>query len=148
MSARCKCGSPVTDPAHCSEGHPQPFRPPVQVEQLADLVAERLAPRLMEALDDRLGLMSSRGDAPTLVDVHEIARLTGMSERWAYDHARQIGGVKLGDTKRARWRFDPNKALALLAERYGEPTPAATPRLERRELPGDAPLLPVRGRAA
>jgi hypothetical protein len=73
-----------------------------------------------------------------------------MSERWAYDHASEIGGVKAGTTKRARWRFDPARALALLAERQGgsQPPREDTALAERRELPRDVELLPVKRRAA
>jgi hypothetical protein len=130
-------------------GHAVGDQPAVPLDRLAELVAQRLAPLLAEQLPpDRVlaGEDAHRGEG--LVDIHEIARITGMSERWAYAHAREIGGVKAGDTKRARWRFDPGRALVLLAERNGEPATERGPRPERRELSGDAPLLPVRGRAA
>jgi hypothetical protein len=133
----------------------------VQIEQLADLVAERLAPLLAGRLNNHpvpqdgtsdvhreQSVPQNGGGLAALVDVHEIARITHMSERWVYDHATAIGGVKAGQTKRARWRFDPARALALLAERNGELATERGPQPERRELSGDAPLLPVRGKAA
>jgi hypothetical protein len=157
VSACGQCGARISEPARCLNGHAiSDGPPPVQIDKLAELVAERLAPLLA----DRLGLRSPSDDSPNhpvpqngavpavLVDVHEIARITGMSERWAYEHAAEIGGVKAGKSKRARWRFDPDRALALLAARNGQPVTAVASNSERRELPGDAPLLPVKGRAA
>jgi hypothetical protein len=121
----------------------------VKIDQLAELVAERLAPLLA----DQLPVESPRQEVARrpdgLVGIREIARITGMSERWAYDHAREIGGVKTGNTKRARWRFDPDTTLARLAARDDQTVgEGRAPRAPVRELPTDVELLPVKGRAA
>jgi hypothetical protein len=133
----------------------------VPAEQFAKLVAQELRVVIAQEVRSQLrellaeefrvaeAAVAGRREPGALVDVHEIARITGMSERWAYDHAREIGGVKAGGTKRARWRFDPERALALLAERERDAPGESATKLERRELPsGEVELLPVRGRAA
>lgn len=148
-SHRCECGARISEPARCLQGHAQPDRPPVQLEGLAKLIAQELRSMLTEEFRIAAAAMPGRSDPAALIDVHEMARAAGMSERWVYDHASEIGGVKAGGTKRARWRFDRERALALLAERQeGAPAPQSAVEPERRELPGDVPLLPVRGRAA
>lgn len=103
---------------------------PATIAALADAVAERL-----------------RGEhlRPTeLVDAVEIARRFGVSRDYVYDHAGDLGAVRLGDGPRARLRFDP----ATVAERLKPEAPEATrahPRRRPRSKSGSADLLPIRG---
>jgi hypothetical protein len=56
---------------------------------LLDMLADRLA--------DRLAARLSPVESPeALVDAREVARLTGKTRRWVYEHARELGGVPLG----------------------------------------------------
>jgi hypothetical protein len=148
LSGCGQCGGRISEPARCLNGHVVTDEHPVRLDKLAELVADRLAPVLAE----QLRLKPTRSTSPIrhrLVDVHEIARITGMSERWTYDHAAELGGVKTGSTKRARWRFDPDKVLARLAARDKQAVGEhAARRPPAPELPTGAELLPVKGRAA
>ena len=73
-----------------------------QLERLADLIAERL-----------------RDAPPTrgpLVDARELARLLRVSRSSVYQHARDLGAIRIGG-ERGRLRFDP--AIAMRAEQPG-----------------------------
>ena len=68
------------------------------LDRLADLLAERLAVRLS-------GLAPARGEP--LVDAAEIARLHGKTRSWVYEHAGELGAVRLGSGRRPRLGFSP-----------------------------------------
>lgn len=120
-----------------------------QLIQLADLVAERLAARLG-------GLMAGESDAEVLVDAAEIARRFGKTRSWVYDHAGQLGAVKMGSGTRPRLGFSPARAAAGLNELSArrDVQPAAGPTPSRRRAPraertaAGAPLLPIGRQAA
>jgi hypothetical protein len=116
-----------------------------------DLLADRLADRLAA----RLALPPSPSGQEALVDATELARLLGKSRSWVYEHAGELGAVRLGSGPRARLGFFPGQALQGL-ERVAEPRAqempprAEPPRRPRRKdglTPSGAPLLKVRGQA-
>lgn len=116
---KCRCGARVHEPAHCTNGHPQSLVDPVErlaqflgdridYEQLADLVAARLRAFVSD--------MAAQAAGPgRLVDAGTVARLTGMSRRWVYDHAGELGAVKAGNGDRPRLRFDPDLVRARMS---------------------------------
>jgi hypothetical protein len=75
------------------------------VELLAGRVAERLAPLITSG---------APGLPEGLVDAHEIARRMGRSRWWVYEHAGELGAVRLGHGPRARLGFSPARADAYL----------------------------------
>ena len=114
------------------------------LDRLADLLAERLAVRLR-------GLTPAR--AEPLVDAAEIARLHGKTRSWVYEHAGELGAVRLGSGRRPRLGFSPARVAAAL-EKVDEPAPIkgpqiAKPRRGRRartdRTPSGAELLRVGG---
>ena len=96
-------------------GDPVPARLPARdeedlpLERLADLLAGRLAERLAPLLTS-----SAAGQPEGLVDAHEIARRMGRSRWWVYDHAGELGAVRLGCGPRERLGFWPARADAYL----------------------------------
>jgi hypothetical protein len=112
------------------------------LDRLADLLAERLAVRL-------------KGVAPAaaepLVDAAEIARLHGKTRTWVYEHAGELGAVRLGSGPRPRLAFSPARVAERL-QKAEEPTRAPLPEASRRRLRRQragrtatgAPLLHVR----
>jgi hypothetical protein len=98
-----------------------------QLDELADLVAERLRAK----------------PAPALVDAQTVADALGVHRDTVYDHAAELGGVKVGDGPRPRWRFDLQTAVA--AWQPSEPARATPRRRRSASRPG---LLPVHGEAA
>jgi hypothetical protein len=112
------------------------------LDRLADLLAERLALRLS-------GLTPAR--AEPLVDAAEIARLHGKTRTWVYEHAGELGVVRLGSGPRPRLAFSPVRVaerLQKVDEPTTEPLPEASPPRRRRQRAGrtatGAPLLHVR----
>lgn len=101
-------------------------------------------------LRERLDGLEDRGahHGPGLVDAAEFGRMVGKRREWVYRHKHELGAVPLGKGPRPRWGFDPERSMALLAERdSGEPE-ATRPPPPPRPLPSRVPLLPVKDRAA
>ena len=87
-----------------------------------------------------------------LLTADEVARRLGVTRGWVYDHAAELGRVKLGDGPRARLRFP----AAAIAERLeGAPASARADDRSERPAPGGQrrrrsqlprnDLLPIRG---
>jgi hypothetical protein len=91
------------------------------LDRLADLLAERLAVRLS-------GLAPAR--AEPLVDAAEIARLHGKTRSWVYEHAGELGAVRLGSGQRPRLGFSPARVAAAL-EKVDEPAPMKLPQIAK-----------------
>jgi hypothetical protein len=123
---RCpKCNGHI-EPLTCENGHPVADQPP-RLEGFAELVAQKVKEKLAEEFRVAEATTEARHDPDSLVTAKELARRVGMSARWVYDHSGELGVVRTGSGKRPRLRFDPARALALLAERDGE-----TPSWSRR----------------
>jgi hypothetical protein len=89
-----------------------------------------------------------------LLDAQEVARRLGVSRWFVYDHWRELGGVRLGDTARAPLRFAPERVAEVRAAGLpsrmhpdpAEPAPERSAPPRRRRRSGTAPaLLPIRG---
>jgi hypothetical protein len=118
---------------------------PEAIEAIAKRVAELLAARTAAAAQP----------APVtparLLDVAEVARHLGVTRAWVYQHARELGAVRIGGGPRARLRFDVEALDARLAGGHPDaPRPRlagrrSPPRARRRPAapPVDVPLLPV-----
>jgi len=112
------------------------------LDRLADGIADRLAARLG-------GLMPEQPEA--LVDAAEIARIYGKTRSWVYEHAGELGAIRLGSGQRPRLGFSLRRVAERL-EKVDRPPPQPqpeSPRLRRRrQLAGrtatGAPLLHVR----
>jgi hypothetical protein len=85
-----------------------------------------------------------------LVDAATLAAALGVTRGYVYDHADELGVIRLGSGPRARLRFAFDEALGRLAscsgdresERVVEPDRGGRP----RSLGTNVELLPVRGR--
>lgn len=89
---------------------------------------EAVARRVAELLADR------ELDEPTMVDAAFVARELSVERDWVYDHATQLGGVRLGGP-RGRLRFD----MSVVRERLGGAEPSAwrAPARRARRHSGD-----------
>ena len=114
------------------------------LDRLADRIADRLAVRLG-------GLTPGHAQGEPLVDAAEIARLHGKTRSWVYEHASELGAVRLGSGPRPRLGFSPARVAQQL-EKVDKPTttplPEPRPPRRRRQRAGrtatGAPLLHVR----
>ena len=114
---------------------------PDAIEQIAQRVTQLLR-------HDQHDIARAPQRSGGLMDAGQLARHLRVTRAWVYQHADELGAIRVGAGPRARLRFDPDTvAAALGAERKHEPsrsskTPAARTRPSARPAPS-TPLLPV-----
>jgi len=120
---------------------------PEQLAQLADMLAERLRGVLPDQPTPSATVNVDGG----LVDAQTVADALGVDRGWIYEHARELGGQKIGNGERGRWRFDLGTVLAAW-NRPAETTkrsvvrPNAGPALAPKHAQASgAPLMVIRG---
>jgi hypothetical protein len=88
-----------------------------------------------------------RGDStPQLVDAAAVAAMLGVTRGWVYEHATELGAVRLGAGTRPRLRFDPHVVgVALEDGLASQPGPRRTRRFRRPTSPSGVELLPIAG---
>ncbi len=74
----------------------------------------------------------------------QVAARFGVDRSWVYEHAHQLGVVRLGFGRRPRLRFDP----AIVAQCLLAQPPQASSAKATYTPGGSAPLLPVRAPTA
>jgi hypothetical protein len=88
-----------------------------------------------------------RDDAlPQLLDATAVARMLGVTRGWVYEHAAELGAIRLGAGARPRLRFDPLRVGSALED--GLATQVGTRRSHRFRRPvrtSDVELLPIAG---
>ena len=118
-----------------------------------DRLADAIARRVVEALREE-GCLTSRAFAPSLMTTSQVADFLGVAPSWVYEHAHELGAVRLGEGPKAPLRFDPEKVRATLAScsaSRGSKEPGSRspepkrPSRRRRSLGTRRDLLPIRG---
>jgi hypothetical protein len=95
------------------------------VDELADELTDRLAGRIADEVAARLE-GTSHGRREGLINAQEVARRTGRTRDWVYDHQGELGAIRIGSGPKPRLGFDPARVLAHM-ERVDDPTPVAIP---------------------
>jgi hypothetical protein len=84
-----------------------------------------------------------------LLEPAELAKRLGKSRAWVYEHAEDLGAIRLGDGPRPRLYFDLERSRGRLAALAGvnrsRPEPARPSRRRRWQGTSDIELLPVKG---
>jgi hypothetical protein len=115
------------------------------VTRLDPADVEAIAGRTADLLEER-GLVVAA--TPRLLSAAEAARRLAMSRDWVYEHAGELGAIRLGDGPRSRLAFDPRRLEEWVSFRKGHNGDLAVERparrTRRRRLPSDAGLLPIR----
>jgi len=101
-------------------------------DQIADRVALRLGPQLT-----RLAASTDRAPARELWTARRVAAHYGVSVSFVYQHADELGCVRLGGGSCARLRFDPVGVQARWVQ-IGGALPPERPQ-QRRSRPRPAP---------
>lgn len=120
----------------------------VLVEELADRLASRLAPKIADlvgsAAPSRQAQPQTNG--PALWTTRRVAEHYGVAVGFIYQHAEELGCIRLGGSSRPRLRFDPDVVRTrwpLVSGRLPELAPtrrrSTSPRRSRRQQ-GDAPI--------
>lgn len=126
---------------------------PADIDALAELVAERVAERLLSA--DPTGALGVRtaarvAEPEKLLTAREVAERYGVTPEWVRENAARLGVIRLGDGPRPRLRFDPEAVAATLTARDARRRSISQPpssggsfrRPRDREVAGAAGLLP------
>jgi len=115
---------------------PEPVRlDSATIETLAQRIAELLTPTPAPRLTER--------PAGGLLSAAEVSSWCGVSRGWVYQHAAELGAVRIGDGERPRLRFDPNRVTERLNQ-LAALAPAPPPRRRRPrspQIPGLSPRL-------
>jgi hypothetical protein len=132
----------------------------VVVVELSEASIEALTVRFAAALADVLEgrADSSASNAGTgLLDAAAVALRYGLSRDWVYEHADELGVIRLGAGRRPRLRFDPERVSTALAAARGKSVAAAQidesaeadhrSVTRRRRRGGSVELLPIGGAA-
>lgn len=82
----------------------------------------RIAPESIEAVAQRVAELVAAApeepaSRPERITAEEVSRWWGVSRRWVYDHAEELGARRMGSGRRPRLRFDSEE----VAERLGPP---------------------------
>lgn len=108
------------------------------VVQLDSASVEAVARRVVE-------LLSSDEGSEEWIEAAEVARRFSLSRDYVYEHADDLGAVRLGSGPKARLRFDPSKVAEVLrGSSEGESGPKRAAVRPVRSGRG-VTLLPIRG---
>jgi hypothetical protein len=81
-----------------------------------------------------------------LVDAAAVAQMLGVTRGWVYEHAGELGAIRLGTGTRPRLRFDPLRVEAVLGNGLAPGPPRRHTRRFRRSVStGEVELLPIAG---
>jgi hypothetical protein len=89
--------------------------------------ATELTPHAIEQIAQRLAqLLHERSDTSSqpaqLLDPAQLARHLGVTRTWVYEHAHQLGAIRLGTGAKARLRFDLDTATTAIKSLNEHPT--------------------------
>jgi hypothetical protein len=117
----------------------------LRATELSPRSVEAIAARVVELLDERARDLQY---PLSLIDVRELARRTRLSRTWIYEHASELGAIRLGEGPKARLRFNPDTVKAVLEREPPSRVRAASPRRQRQVTSmSEVELLPIAGNA-
>lgn len=110
-----------------------------------------LSPETIDAIAHRVVELLQEGipQPNRLLTAAELAQRFGVSRYWVYEHANELGAIRLGEGNRGRLRFDMQVAADAMNARTrsatAQPTPKRRPGRPRKRPASSIPLLPYRG---
>jgi hypothetical protein len=111
--------------------------PPPATLHLNTAAVELLAARIAKLLAQHLTPQPSASCAPgRLLSAAEVSAWWGVSRGWVYQHASELGALRIGEGERPRLRFDPDRVAERLKRPPASPPPTAPqPRHRVRRSP-------------
>lgn len=111
---------------------------PAVIEEIADRLSGAIVARVVEVLREQ-GLSPRPRESTAWLDAQEVAQRLGVSREWVYEHADELGALRIGSGPRPRLRFppqilDPRSRTTISAEAGGEP---------RNRRPKPSGLIPI-----
>jgi hypothetical protein len=116
--------------------------------ELTPQAIEQIAQRVAQLLHER-NHADPRSVPARLLDATQLARHLGVTRTWVYEHAQQLGAIRLGTGTKARLRFDLDTATTAIKSLHEQLSTNAdngeTPRRgrPRRRQQATIPLLPI-----
>ena len=110
-------------------------------------LAQAIAARTLELLQPVLEALAAGAPSGALVDASTLAQQLGVSRQFVYEHAEELGVLRLGAQGRPTLRFDLEAAQRTrqrTADDRSQPQVRPTPTAERRPRLSAPRLLPVR----
>jgi hypothetical protein len=110
-------------------------------------LAEAVAARILEVLRPVLEAVAGGAPSAALVDASTLAQQLGVSRQFVYEHAEELGVLRLGAQGRPTLRFDLEAARRTRQRTAGDrsqPQVRPTATAERRPRLPAPRLLPVR----
>ena len=127
------------------------MRPADRADGAGQLSEERLAQavaaRTLELLQPVLEALAAGAPSGALVDASTLAQQLGVSRQFVYEHAEELGVLRLGARGRPTLRFDleaAKRAWQRIADDRSQPQVRPRPTAERRPRLSAPRLLPVR----
>lgn len=130
----------------------------IAVVRLADETIDQLAERVADLLDRRRPAAPQGDPTPGgsgLLSASDVSRWWGVERGWVYQHADQLGVIRLGTGRRPRLRFDPERIRRAMGDPLTDaespsPRPARARRKPRaggscRSTADARELLPIHG---
>jgi hypothetical protein len=104
----------------------------------------------IEAIAQRVAELLSPAKTGEMVSAAEIAKRFGVSRDWVYEHADELGVIRMGSGPRAHLRFDLEKVAEGLDARKAPPVrpegrTAGSNGRKRRRSTRETGLLEIRG---
>jgi hypothetical protein len=81
---------------------------PALIDAIAAQLLDPLAERVVEVMKNE-GLIPAPNPPKQWLDAAEMARRLGVTREWVYEHARELGAVRIGEGPRPRLRFPPEQ---------------------------------------
>lgn len=93
----------------------QPAQPVRALVRLHPDTLERLAIRTAVLVAEHLGRSQPAGrQPPELLTAAEVSAWWGVHRGWVYQHAEELGAIRIGTGQRPRLRFDPERVARRL----------------------------------
>lgn len=100
----------------------------------------------MDDVDPQNAIAAALGTPGQLITASQVAAGLGVTRDWVYEHAAELGAIRLGSGRRPRLRFDPRLVAQALEDGFGNRRDRRRSRRFRRATStSDLDLLPIAG---
>jgi hypothetical protein len=99
----------------------------------------------MDDADSQEAIVSALGTPGQLITANQVAAALCVSRDWVYEHASELGAIRLGSGRRPRLRFDPRLVAQAIETGFGNRRNRQRSRRFRLERASDVELLPIAG---
>lgn len=100
----------------------------------------------MDDVDPLDAITAALGTPGQLISATQVAAGLGVSRDWVYEHAGELGAIRLGSGRKPRLGFDPRLVAQAIQDGFGTRRERRRSRRFRRSsAPADVELLPIAG---